>query len=107
MKTTTSKSLVLKCKEPGCPCIIRFSSQVNIPGNQFIGIEEDYQNSLLKISISNHDSDIPLPISLGISQEKDHSRMNFIIDKRTSTEKFYLTCDKGHTYPYDIYIDRK
>jgi hypothetical protein len=110
--------LRLKCKEPGCPHEIVFTGEVKVPVNYKCAFANEIQNDSLFIEIGKVPQ-INEPIRqigesiiaiVKIFQEQKTSQETELvyeinqIRKIHHKDKFYLTCESGHTHPYEILI---
>jgi hypothetical protein len=113
----SKKVLRLKCKEPKCNKIIEFTGEVSIPGNFKFLLLENNKNKSVNLDIKKlaktfekarlnirdkgllHITQLKLPA-------KNKQELAFEINKlsKKKTETFYLTCEDGHTHPYNIEI---
>lgn len=111
-------NLHLKCKEPGCNKDIIFSGEVKVPGNYFCDVKNESKNNTLFLGIgitpidNAKDSIIEEPVStiVDLFQEQTnihHKEWFNLKNKVKHTQQkdiFYLTCEDGHTHPYEIIL---
>jgi hypothetical protein len=111
-------NLCLKCKEPGCNKDIIFSGEVKIPGNYFCVVNNESKDNALFLGIGITPTDTiknslveePVSTIVDLFQEQNniHHKELFNLKNRVKhvqqKDIFYLTCEDGHTHPYEIIL---